>query len=212
MTNVLNYLKVQKIDITKVYCTVIDWPVISTDTFCSWWKDTALRRQRKCWVTLSLSASSVRKPSRKPRATSSSSKALLQSCFLVSTFPSTRAKIGITRNGHGLHKQIVTRFMASTPPTTSYFLHFWWLHNDLNTSGFESQRPEFLNIENWWSYKPHNIKKLNFILTTSFRVLNLLEWFSFFCLWIFGSLYNTHVAKHVISHWAKRKACLAKKD
>ena len=123
-----------------------------------------------------------------------------------------RYKIGVTRNGHGLHKQIVTRFVASTPPTTSYFLHFWWLHNDLNTSGFESQRPEFLNIENWWSYKPHNIKKLNFILTTSFRVLNLLEWFSFFCLWIFGSLYNTHVAKHVISRWAKRKACLAKKD
>ena len=121
-------------------------------------------------------------------------------------------KIGITRNGHRLHKQIVTRFMASTPPTTSYFLHFWWLHNELNTSGFESQRPEFWNIENWWSYNPHNIKNLNFILTTSFRVLNLLEWFSFFSLWIFGSLYNTHVAKQVISRWAKRKAHLVKKD
>ena len=94
MTNMLNYLKVQKIDIAKVYCTVIDWPVISTDTFCSWRKDTASRRRRKWWVTLSLSALSVWKPSRKPRATSSLSKASLQSRFLVLTFPSTRAIFG----------------------------------------------------------------------------------------------------------------------
>jgi hypothetical protein len=46
---------------------------------------------------------------------------------LLSKYPLDGIKIGDTRNRHGLHKQIVTHFVASTTLATTHFQHIYLL-------------------------------------------------------------------------------------